>query len=364
MPYQTPYLTSLGITATVIGIILGAYGMSQMIIRVPLGLMSDRRPAHKTMIAIGAACAGAASLLRGFSDTDSAFLIANLISGFASSTYISFTVLNSSYYRHEDLPKAMGTITAVNNAGMLIGFVTGMIAAETIGIRPLFFMSCFAGVIGFVISLFIKEEKKPLPKISYKELFSALKDRQLIIFAVLALILQMVNMSTAMAFTTQVAKDMGASNIEIGMSSVAYLGLSVVSSYFVGTRLAKKMGGRALMIICFVLVTLYLVLVPMIDSMLPLYFLQAMCGFGFGAIFALCMSSAMVNVPKEKKSTAMGFYQAVYGIGMTFGPMIVGAVKDSSGMDASFYFLAVCSAVGIIIAAIAYSKFFNKKKGI
>ena len=242
VPYQTPYLTSLGITATVIGIILGAYGMSQMIIRVPLGLMSDRRPAHKTMIAIGAVCAGAASLLRGFSDTDSAFLIANLISGFASSTYISFTVLNSSYYKQEDLPKAMGTITAVNNAGMLIGFITGMIVAETVGIRPLFFMSCFAGIIGFVISLFIKEEKKPAPKTSFKELFSALKDRQLIIFAVLALILQMVNMSTAMAFTTQVAKDMGASNIEIGMSSVAYLGLSVVSSYFVGTKIAKKMG--------------------------------------------------------------------------------------------------------------------------
>ena len=157
---------------------------------------------------------------------------------------------------------------------------------------------------------------------------------------------------------------MGASNIEIGMSSVAYLALSVVSSYFVGTRIAKKVGGKTLMIVCFVMVPLYLVLVPLIDSMLPLYFLQAMCGFGFGAIFALCMSSSMVNVPKEKKSTAMGFYQAVYGIGMTFGPMIVGAVKDTNGMDMSFYFLAVCSGVGIIIAAIAYSKFFNKKKGI
>ena len=34
----------------------------------------------------------------------------------------------------------------------------------------------------------------------------------------------------------------------------------------------------------------------------------------------------MEGVPKEKKSTAMGFYQAVYGIGITLGPVLMGAV--------------------------------------
>ena len=209
VPYQTPYLSGLGIAMTMIGVILGAYGFSQMAIRIPLGVISDRNPRHKMFIALGAVCAGLASIIRAASPTDTAFLVANLISGFASATYISFTVLNASYYEPGEMQKAMGTISAFNNAGILIAFVTGMVVSEAIGIQPLFYMSSAAGFIGFAISLFIREERKPVPKIKLGELLSVVKKRTLIIFAVLALLLQMVHMSTAMSFTTQVAKDIG-----------------------------------------------------------------------------------------------------------------------------------------------------------
>ena len=43
VPYQTPYLTLLGVASSFIGIILGAYGFSQMIIRIPLGIGADRK---------------------------------------------------------------------------------------------------------------------------------------------------------------------------------------------------------------------------------------------------------------------------------------------------------------------------------
>ena len=54
IPYQTPYLSSLGIAAGVSGVILGAYGFSQMAIRIPVGVMADRRSRHKWFIALGA----------------------------------------------------------------------------------------------------------------------------------------------------------------------------------------------------------------------------------------------------------------------------------------------------------------------
>lgn len=364
VPYQTPYLTALGVSAAAVGVILGAYGFSQMVIRIPLGMASDRKPRHKMMIAMGAACAGVASLLRVASASEEAFLAANLISGFASATYISFTVLNATYYREDELQKAMGHITAMNNAGVLAGFVSGMIVAETVGVEPLFIMSAVSGAVGFLLSLFIKQNKKPFPMVPVKKLLSALKSRTLIIFSVIALVLQMVHMSTAMSFTTQVAKDMGASNIEIGLCSVVYMALSITSSYFVGTAAAKKIGGRLIMAVSFVCVTLYCLLVPLSGSMLQLYILQAVCGFSYGAVFSICMSAAVKGVPPEKKSTAMGFFQAVYGIGMTVGPMIFGAVKDASGSQSGFYFLAIFAAVGIAASLIAYSNKFTKKEGL
>ena len=74
------------------------------------------------------------------------------------------------------------------------------------------------------------------------------------------------------------------------------------------------------------------------------------------------MSGSMLGIPKEKRSTAMGFFQAVYGVGMTIGPMIAGAVRDASGMPASYYFLVLVTVPGIVISLFAFSKFFRKDK--
>lgn len=359
VPYQTPYLAGLGISATVIGIILGAYGFSQMVIRIPLGLMSDRVPRHKLMIAIGAACAGIASLLRAVSVTDATFLVANLISGFASATYISFTVLNSTYYSPDEIQKAMGTITAFNNAGILIAFVTGMIVSQFVSVQMLFYLSCLSGLIGFVVSLFIKTEKHPDPKTPFRTLFSTFADKKLIIFALLALLLQMIHMSTAMSFTTQVATDIGGSNVEIGLISVVYMAFAIFGAYFVGRKIAQKIGSRLLMVVCFACFVVYCLLVPAAGSLVPIYFLQAVAGFSNGIIFSLCMSAAVSGVSPDKKSSAMGFFQAVYGIGMTVGPMIVGAVRDVYGMSVSFFILAPFACVGIIIAIIVYGRKFD-----
>jgi len=42
IPTFSPYLESLGASHKMIGLILGSYGFSQMLIRIPLGIYSDR----------------------------------------------------------------------------------------------------------------------------------------------------------------------------------------------------------------------------------------------------------------------------------------------------------------------------------
>ena len=52
-PFQTPYLTTLGLSSRFIGIIIGAYGISQMLLRIPVGVMADLGGTHKRQILIG-----------------------------------------------------------------------------------------------------------------------------------------------------------------------------------------------------------------------------------------------------------------------------------------------------------------------
>ena len=64
----------------------------------------------------------------------------------------------------------------------------------------------------------------------------------------------------------------------------------------------------------------------------------------------------MQGIPKEKKSTAMGFFQAVYAIGMTTFPMFTGeaSIVSAGGMEAGYLVLAGIAILGIIIAKVYY----------
>ena len=41
IPFQVPYLYALNVTPSIVGIILGLYGASQMILRFPFGITDD-----------------------------------------------------------------------------------------------------------------------------------------------------------------------------------------------------------------------------------------------------------------------------------------------------------------------------------
>ncbi len=105
VPYQTPYLSMLGVASSFIGVILGAYGFSQMLIRIPLGIGGGSQRAAQAVYRFGNACAAAASVLRFLWPSATSFLLANLISGLAASTWICSTVLYPTYYRPEQLKR-------------------------------------------------------------------------------------------------------------------------------------------------------------------------------------------------------------------------------------------------------------------
>ena len=56
----------------------------------------------------------------------------------------------------------------------------------------------------------------------------------------------------------------------------------------------------------------------------------------------------MKYVPQESKSTAMGFFQAVYALGMTLFPMICGNIVSHFSMLYAYLFLAVICLLSVI----------------
>ena len=49
----------------------------------------------------------------------------------------------------------------------------------------------------------------------------------------------------------------------------------------------------------------------------------------------------------------MGFFQAVYGVGMTFGPMLAGLLLAGWGMIPAYFSLAALCVAGLLIVLLS-----------
>ncbi|MCT1904982.1 MFS transporter [Oceanobacillus sojae] len=342
IPYQTTYLLLESISSNLVGIIIGAYGISQLMLRLPAGILADLSSNHKLFILFGSLFAGGASLSRILLPDDIGFFLGNILSGTASATWISFMILYMSFFSQNDQVRATSRIIMANNAGMLLGFVTSTLLYDKVGMMMICAFSLAAGLIGFVLAFFLHSTKPSnyTNKVSFKELIKVTANKNLVLFSYLALVQQGVQMSTTMSFTNQIVQELGGSNLVIGVSSIIYMLSAVIFARLASTKFLEIMSMKRWICFSFLFLGIYCVLVPQSNSILLVCLLQLIPGIGTGVLFSLLTSSAMQTIPEQKRSTAMGFFQAIYALGMTIFPIISGSIYEHLSMKYAFIFLA------------------------
>ena len=75
-------------------------------------------------------------------------------------------------------------------------------------------------------------------------------------------------------------------------------------------------------------------------------------------IFPALMGMSIASVPEEKRSTAMGFFQAIYGLGMFGGPVVIGYISHLWGLQSGYLAVGILGLVGAGLAG----KFIYGKK--
>jgi MFS family permease len=363
VPFLTPYLFTLSMTATTVGLIIGAYGVTQLILRIPLGITVDIVRNHKLFIAIGTLLAGISSLGMIISPSPLVLFIANAMSGVASSTWISFTVLYPVYYEKSEGTKAIGILNTFVNTGRLAAFMLGGILFERIGIRGLFIASFASGIIGCILALCIKREPEVARvNISTGGLIRVMKERRLLFSSTMAALAYLVLFGTVYSFTTSTAKNMGATGLELGSFAVLFSAGAMLGSYFVGTRIANKLGEEYALLFAFLLLVVYCAGIAFSRSLVPFFPLQFVAGLASGVLASSLMAHAVRYVDKDRKSTAMGFYQSVYCLGITLGPMFMGFLVDHASTRTSFIIMALIAlASAAAIPPIYKSKVLDRR---
>lgn len=363
IPYQTMYLSGIGIGGSVIGVIVGAYGISQMLLRLPVGVCADRVGGHKRFILLGAASSGLASMFRIILDGAAGFLVGNLFSGLASAMWISYMVFYTGQFDAKEQQRATGRIVMFNNVGMLSGFLVSTICYSAVGMKYLCGFSCAAGMSACLFACFLKEERKQREKLPVRELLDVCKGRRMLMFSGIALIQQGIQLTTTMSFTNQIIQELGAGSQLVGLSSIIYMCSAVAFAALASSKGGLKKGPRFWIPTVLAFMAFYCVMVPSVGSIMAIFMLQLLPGMATGILFSYATSEAMKGIPAEKKSTAMGFFQAFYAVGMTAFPMITGKIAAAAGMQTGYLFLAGIALAGSLLSVLYYYTSFTGMPG-
>jgi len=356
---------ALGITATMAGTIVGAYGFVQLIIRIPVGVTADMLRNHKLFMAIGMMTLVISGIMMRTFSSETAFLLARALAGVAASTWVAFTVYFMNANIGSDAGRITGTIMICNNLGVLSAYIAGGILVDRVTINGLFIISAVAAGIGFIMILCLKRGDKDAyhDPMNMQKIASVIKDKKLWNSSLLAALLQVISFATAMSFTSNYAKSLGAGGFEIGICSAAFTGASLLASIIISSGAMYKIPEKFRISLSFVLVAVYCVMIPFCKSMIAIYIAQAIGGFGRNAAITLLMASAVGHVDAEKKSTAMGIFQSVYSLGMTIGPVIMGKFIDQfGGYTVPFSVMAFFAICGFIWAICTFGRRQKEEK--
>ncbi|NLY36236.1 MAG: MFS transporter [Tissierellia bacterium] len=339
VPQLSNYAKELGASYKLIGLIGGAYGLTQTLLRIPIGIISDKLRMRKIFIIMGIICAVISAAILYLFSSPFSLLWARLIAGIAAATWVNFSILYISYYDREESNRAVGIITANSKLGQLIAMFIGGFVAIGFGVKAIFLLSMIISLVSLVIGFFIYEEKvdKDKPTAASSLGFSrVMKDTKVIHISLLAALLQFITFATNFGFTPIIAGNLGANNLQLGLLSTLFTFPQIFFSIWANTVMTFRFGQKNTLLFGFVLISLVCFITPFIPNLSVFYIVQMVAGIGNAIVFSLLMAMVISGVKKEVMATTMGVFQALYGIGMVIGPIILGSIGDYFGLTLGF----------------------------
>ncbi|MCI9360061.1 MAG: MFS transporter [Hungatella sp.] len=356
MPYFTPYLQTLGFTASLIGIMTGMYGFTQMLVRIPLGIVTDVTGCYKKTILMGTIFTTVSSFGLIFATHFVTIIICRILAGIAASSWLAFTILYAAYYEADESVQAVTNVNAFNSAGKLIAFILGLITASLWGYRIPLICSFLTGIVAIICAVQLKPIALKREPFQVSHVIAVFSNPAVLCASFFAIIMQAFLQGTVFSFTSTVAKELGASAFEIGFNTVLFTLVQILAASFIGKKVLKKLNTSQAVAIGFFAMAFSCLLVAYGKNMCFLYAAQIIGGVSNLMANSVLMSMIIRFVPQENQSTAMGMFQALYGIGMTLGPVMTGQIAGAAGYGTAYLVMGAMTFIAALLAPVMLKK--------
>ena len=310
-----------GATPFLVGISVGAYGLTQALFQVPMGLLSDKI-GRKVVIILGLCIFITGSLVAAYSTNIYGVIIGRFLQG-AGAISATLAALLTDNTREVIRTKSMAILGVGIGTSFLIALIFGPVIASIFGVRSLFFLAAFVALLAMALLLLIPNSDKkidPLAKLNVKEAFKPqLLMLDLYVF-VLHLILTMMFVVLPIILVDQLTISL-ANHWKIYVSSL------IISLLFSAPMIIndKRMGRRIFMFLSVILLLLsQLILVLSTNSWISIT-VSLVCFFsGFNFLEASLPARLSILAKDGLKGASLGVFSSFLFLGAFSGGVIGG----------------------------------------
>ncbi|HVS78503.1 MAG TPA: MFS transporter [Steroidobacteraceae bacterium] len=344
-----------GATPYKIGLALGIYGLSQGLLQMPFGLLSDR-VGRKVMIVSGLVLFGLGSAVAASSTSIDGVIWGRVLQG-AGAVGSVILALVADLTAEESRTRAMALVGMTIGFSFLVAIVTGPVVAGWIGVGGIFWLMAVLALVGIAITLFvvpaprrlrIHREAETVPAL----LGATLRNPELLrldfgIFALHAMLT-----ASFLVVPGLLRGTLGVSSRDQWLVYLPVLLVSVaimVPAIIIGERhrrmKAVLVGGVGALAVSQLMLAVGGHEVYVLIAAITVFFA------GFNIMEASLPSLVTKTAPSGSTGTATGIYSSSQFLGIFVGGVLGGWIHQSNGATGVFVLACALAVLWLLVAA-------------
>ena len=361
MPALAPFAESLGAGPVTVGFIVAASTMTGVLLKLPVGTLSDLVNRSRLML-VGVLAFALSPFVYPFVSNLEVLTVLRVVHGLATAVFTPLALAMVADLYPATRGAALGWYTSAAQGGALLGPMLGGWIIDTAGYTETFLTGGVFGLVGLALYL-VLWWRYPAPsrpvKLEIKVLLSNVLHglrtvlRHLgMVSASVAEASKMVANGALMAFLPLYGLSIGLSLAESGVLFGIQGFTSFLSKPVMG-RVSDRVGRRPLIVLGLLICGVAIMAIPQTTHLG--WLLLCAAGFGFGEAIVTSSSAAMIaDLGKaENIGAGMGLRGTIMDIGHASGPIVAGVLVAAISYTGAFIMigcLQLMTAVGFWVA--------------